>query len=173
MFSQLQIEHKDLNLASEKNDGFHGKSGHETWLLAKYNHLVNRLPSDFYRQCLVQNFFDEVNWVYSILDPNLFQSQLRDWQQSSQNKPSEVDLNKLSLDCLYFPALLFQVLGLSLLSIPPTIDVDLEPLKNGKSVNVLAAEYSHCGCDLISLLGREDPCLTSIQLVFSQYICHK
>ncbi|RDW88417.1 hypothetical protein BP6252_00449 [Coleophoma cylindrospora] len=97
-------------------------------------------------------------------DRYFFQSQLENWW----NCIPEMILvghqkGTRSNDDKYFPALLFQVIALSLLFLPPTAAIDLEVLQKGESLHALSAKYSDFGCTLMTLLGRHFPTISSIQ----------
>lgn len=113
---------------------------------------------------LVSFFFKNVNdWQYSIVELHFFQTQLDEWWDCIPCLPSIDHPRHLPNNDEYFPALLFQVIALSLQFLPPTFDIDIEPLKQGKSLHALSAQYSNFGCALLGLLGRQRPTLSSIQ----------
>lgn len=133
-------------------------------LKAQYDSFVLRLPPKSYSIGLVSFFFDNVNDLqYSIVEQHFFQPQLDEWWDCISYLPTIGHPRNLPNNDEYFPALLFQVIALSLQFLPPTFDIDLEPLKQGKSLTTLSAEYSNLGCALLDLLGRERPTLSAIQ----------
>lgn len=127
--------------------------------------LVSQLPDKSYTKSLVTLFFDNVNdWQYSILDRYFFQTQLENWWNCIPDMMLVGYQKGLrNNDDKYFPALLYQVIALSLQFLPPTTAIDLEFLKKGKSLHALSAKYSDLGCTLMALLGRHFPTLSSVQ----------
>jgi hypothetical protein len=73
-----------------------------------YLRLVRELPPRLYVYILVNIFFDQVNWQYSIIDRNYFMPQLADFYEASRGLFSE-DQADVSSDVFTFPSLLFQV----------------------------------------------------------------
>lgn len=140
------------------------KSDADFVLKFQYENLISRLPEKAYMTSLIALFFDNVNdWQYSIVERHFFHIQLNEWWDCIPVMATIYHPRNLPNNDAYFPALLFQVLALSLQFILPTADIDLEPLKQGKALNALSAEYSNFGCGLMVLLGRQHPNLSSIQ----------
>jgi hypothetical protein len=136
-------------------------------LKEKYKSLVRQLPAKNFVDQLLVTFFEEVNWHYSPVDKDLFMEQLRNW-----NKVSFSVLNRgpqdLPGDIRYFPALLFQILALALLFQPPEYDPALDSLKyvSEMSLDDLATDYSESGVAILTLLGKRDLNLVTIQAGF-------
>lgn len=130
--------------------------------------MVRQLPARDYVDKLIATFFQEVNWHYSPLDKDFFMEQLQNW-----NSVSFSVLNRgpqdLPGDVRFFPALLFQVLALALQFQPhPHYDPSLNSLKyvSEMSLDDLASDYSESGVGILSLLGKRDITLVTIQAGF-------
>lgn len=136
-------------------------------LKENYKSLVRQLPARNYVDQLISTYFNEVNWHYSALDQDFFMEQLQNW-----NNVSFSVLNRgpqdLPGDIRYFPALLFQVLALALQFQPPQYDSNLDSLKyvSEMSLDDLANDYSESGVAILSLLGKRDLNLVTVQAGF-------
>ncbi|TGO51019.1 hypothetical protein BOTNAR_0371g00050 [Botryotinia narcissicola] len=136
-------------------------------LREKYKSLIRQLPSRPYIDMLLKTFFREVNFQYYALDEGTFRDHLRNW-----NNLSFATLNKgpqeLHADLQFFPALLFQCIAMALLFQPPDHDTSLESLKYaaGMSFDDLAADYSDSGVSILTLLGKRNTTLVTVQAGF-------
>jgi hypothetical protein len=136
-------------------------------LKEKYKSLIRQLPAKNFVDQLIVTFFEEINWHYSSIDKGFFMEQLQNW-----NKVSLSLLNRgpqdLPGDIRYFPALLFQVLALALQFQPPEYDPALDSLKyvSEMSLDDLATDYSESGMAILTLLGKRDLNLVTIQAGF-------
>lgn len=136
-------------------------------LKERYKSLVRLLPAKNFVDQLLVTFFEEINWHCSSIDKDFFMEQLQNW-----NKVSFSVLNRgpqdLPGDIRYFPALLFQVLALALQFQPPEYDPTLDSLKyvSDMSLDDLATDYSESGIAILSLLGKRDLNLVTIQAGF-------
>ncbi|RFU31692.1 hypothetical protein B7463_g4653, partial [Scytalidium lignicola] len=116
---------------------------------------------------LSATFFNEINWQYNPLDRDTFDEQRKDWDALSFSQLNDGP-QTITADIRFFPALLFQLLALSLLYRLPDYDKSLECLKYkaGMLLDDVANDYSDTGADLGSLLGKEDISKVSIQAKF-------
>lgn len=136
-------------------------------LKERYKGLVRQLPARNFVEQLLKTFFQDFNWYYSAIDQELFMNQLQNW-----NKVSFSVLNRgpqdLEGEIRYFPALLFQVLALALQFQPPQYESNLDSLKyvSEMSLDDLANDYSDSGVVILSLLGKRDLNLVTIQAGF-------
>ncbi|QSZ35448.1 hypothetical protein DSL72_008318 [Monilinia vaccinii-corymbosi] len=136
-------------------------------LREKYKSLIRQLPSRTYIDMLLKTFFREVNFQYYALDEGTLRDHLRNW-----NNLSFATLNKgpqeLPADLQFFPALLFQCIAMALLFQPPEHDPSLESLKYaaGMSFDDLAADYSESGVSILTLLGKRNTTLVTVQAGF-------
>lgn len=133
----------------------------------KYKSLVRQLPSRPFVEQLLVNFFQNVNWHYSSIDQEIFYENLQKWYSISfaalNRGPQE-----LSGNIRFFPALLFQALALALQFQPPDYDPTLDSLKYvaEMSLDDLANEYSESGMAILSLLGKRDITVVTVQAGF-------
>jgi Fungal specific transcription factor domain len=133
-------------------------------LLQKYKSLIRQLPSKPYAEKLLEYFFHEVNWHYFCVDEAIFLEHLRNWSNLSFSALNRGPQD-LPGDLRFFPALLFQVLALALQFQPPDHDPSLDSLKyvSEMSLDDLANDYSESGAAILSLLGKHDINLVTIQ----------
>jgi hypothetical protein len=112
-------------------------------------------------------FFQEVNWHYTPVDHDYFMEQLQNWYSLSFSVLNQGP-QALPADIRFFPALLFQVLALALQFQPPNYDRSLDSLKyvSEMSLDDLANDYSESGLAILSLLGKKDITLVTIQAGF-------
>jgi hypothetical protein len=114
---------------------------------------------------LVDIFFDQVNWQYSITDRNYFMPQLAEFYEATRSLFSE-DRADVPPDVFTFPSLLFQVVGSAFQFLPPDYDRSLDDLCMGKSFDDLAKNYSDSGVEMLGLFEKESLNLISIQAGF-------
>jgi hypothetical protein len=133
-------------------------------LLQKYKSSIRQLPSRPYIDKLLECFFHEVNWLYFCVDEVIFLEHFRNWSNLSFSAPNQGPQD-LPGDLRFFPALLFQVLALALQFQPPDHDPSLDSLKyvSEMSLDDLANDYSESGAAILSLLGKRDINLVTIQ----------
>jgi hypothetical protein len=133
----------------------------------KYKSLVRQLPTREYIERLLETFFHEVNWHYYSIDEEIFRAHLSSWHSLSFSV-----LNKgpqeLPPDLRFFPALLFQMLALALQFQQPGHDPSLDSLKyvSEMSLDDLASDYSESGSQLLSMLGKHNMTIVTIQAGF-------
>lgn len=138
----------------------------DTMVREKYKRLIRLLPPRAHLTRLVSSFFSGVNWIYNSLDEDIFVETLRSWTELSFN-----DLNNgprsLPVDP-FFPALLFQVLALSLQFQGSEYDRSLNDLKYAAEMSLddLASDYSDTGASILHLLGKRDVTLITVQAGF-------
>lgn len=126
--------------------------------------LIAKLPPRPVVESLVDFFFDEVNWHYFILERFYFDSLLTRWPPAEEVEAvSYLTSAELSIELRYFPALLFQVLALSLQFVPTDWDI-LAKLR--ATIDFAPKTYSDLGDELLSQLGRPGLALTAIQADF-------
>ncbi|KAJ3543000.1 hypothetical protein NM208_g3806 [Fusarium decemcellulare] len=82
-----------------------------------YWDLVAQLPPLPIIEDLVDVFFSEVNWHFQILNESFFIELYQTWVRTSPSRNSPPG-QTASLELLFFPALLFQVLAIALLFLP-------------------------------------------------------
>ena len=138
----------------------------------KYLRILRKLPPRLYVYILVDIFFDEVNWQYSIIDRNYFMSQLAEFYVATRSIFSEEQAD-ISSDVYTFPSMLFQVVGSTFQFIPPDYDRSLDDLCMGRSFDDLAKSYSDSGIELLALFEKESLNLTCVQAGFLRVILLK
>ncbi len=85
-----------------------------------YKSILKQLPCPSCVRQLVNVFFSEVNWQYTILDQNYFVTRLEQYYQRHPGPSSDSAGDTIfSPDELIFSALLFQVLAYALQFLPP------------------------------------------------------
>ncbi|PMD41813.1 hypothetical protein L207DRAFT_426556 [Hyaloscypha variabilis F] len=130
-----------------------------------YLRLLRGLPPRLYVYILVDIFFEQVNWQYSIVDRNYFMPQLTDFYKALPSIFSE-DPPETSHDVFTFPSLLFQVVGSAFQFLPPDYDRSLDDLRMGRSFDDLAKSYSDSGIEMLALFEKDNLNLSSVQAGF-------
>jgi hypothetical protein len=130
-----------------------------------YLRLLRGLPPRLYVYILVDMFFEQVNWQYSVVDRNYFMPQLADFYQAIPSIFSE-DPPDISSGVFTFPSLLFQVVGSAFQFLPPDYDRSLDDLCMGRSFDDLAKSYSDSGIEMLALFEKESLNLISVQAGF-------
>lgn len=131
-----------------------------------YKSFLRQLPSTTTIENLVSNFFESINWQYSPLDRSAFTGQKARWEALNFASLS-ADVQSVASDVYFFPAVLFQVLALSLLY-RDSGATDLESIKYTPSMTLddLAYEYSATGVALSVELSKHCLSLSAIQAGF-------
>lgn len=126
--------------------------------------LIAKLPPRTTLETLVDFFFGEVNWHYFILEKLYFDELFSRWPPAEEaDGVRYLQTAELSNELRYFPALLCQVIALSLQFLPPDWDALAQSSTNGIATSRV---YSDLGDELLSLLGRPGFALTAIQADF-------
>lgn len=124
-----------------------------------YKSFLRQLPSTTIIESLVSSFFESINWQYSPLDSSAFTEQKSRWESLNFASLS-ADVQSMPSDIHFFPAILFQVLALSLLH-RDSYEAGLECIKYAPSMTLddMAYEYSAAGVALSAELSKH--CLSS------------
>ncbi|KAH8801381.1 hypothetical protein F5884DRAFT_806443 [Xylogone sp. PMI_703] len=133
-------------------------------ILEKYLHLLRLLPSRPYLDAILEIFFSEVGWQYSLVDSTIFADRLNVFYKSSYDKI--VKDQSLSPESLSFPSLLFQMIALSLQFLPPDYNPSLDALCMGSSFDHLAEEYSNSGVAVSALFEKDKLNFVAVQASF-------
>lgn len=128
----------------------------------KYKEAVRQLPSQACIDILVQTFFSDINWQYDLLDEESFKDHLVAWRGITYSD-LQAGFERLALETLVFPALLFQVLAHALLFHPPDEMINSLVTMAGMTFHDLGSEYSESGADILALLGKEDVTIAMVQ----------
>jgi hypothetical protein len=125
--------------------------------------LIAKLPPRTVIEALVNLFFDEVNSHYFILERFYFNELFSRWPSKENVQPAK-DLNsaQLSTELRYFPALLFQIIALSVQFLPP----DWNGLSGSSYKLSTSRTYSDLGDRLLYLLDRPGLAISAIQADF-------
>ncbi|KAK1963876.1 fungal-specific transcription factor domain-containing protein [Colletotrichum sublineola] len=134
----------------------------------RYKSLIRQLPAKGYIEKLIDVYFREFNHQYYALEEDLFKEQFAEWNNIPFNVLSNSGPQGLSPDLRVFPALLFQVLATALLTLPEGSQEFYEHLKYAGNMTFedLAADYSESGVGILSLLGKRQITLTTVQADF-------
>lgn len=107
-------------------------------------------------------FFSQANWYYLVLTPYFFNAKLKSWQKARNSFGT--DLRRWDQDLRHFSALLFQVLAnaLQFLSLGTTAAKSLR-IEDYVHCDRLSQEYSAIGMQIMDILGRYNPTVTSAE----------
>ncbi len=131
----------------------------------EYYSYVRRLPSKRHCDILFQRFFADINPINSPLDGSIFEEQLQRWWDLAYSKLLKGGLDELPEDIRCFPALIFQVLAVTLQFLPRSDETTIDELKFGPSQTImeLSKEYSDCGVSLAKIVGKARLSLVGVQ----------
>lgn len=130
----------------------------------KFLSLIIQLPSQSIVSELVDLFFSELHWYLKTLEEHYFRNLLKSWQDIRNTLSGQSDLGSISKDLLYFPALLFQTLAVSLQFLPPNTEASKTlHLNTLLDCDRLSHEYSKAGMEIMSLLGRHSSTITGVE----------
>lgn len=119
--------------------------------------LVSKLPPQVICEELVGVFLSEVNWYAQVLEPAFFYDLLSAW--GSRNAAQQPQLQVKT-----FPALLFQVIAVALLFLPPDTSIEQRlGINRLDDRDSLSATWSSLGTKLANLADREFPTLPLVQ----------
>lgn len=137
-------------------------------LREKYRGLIRQLPAKIFIDKLVEIFLKEINWQYLFIDPDIFYSQLDEWNNLPYSVLSSEGPYGLPRDLRTFPAVLFQMIATAVLVRPEGPDSAFETLKYSSSMTFedLAADYSESGAAIVNLFGKTNLSITTVQAQF-------
>ncbi|KAJ5596556.1 transcriptional regulator family: Fungal Specific TF [Penicillium hetheringtonii] len=129
----------------------------------KFKEAVRQLPPQTCIDRLINTFFVEINWQYDLLDEESFRKQLVLWKETSYSD-LQAGFERLALETIVFPALLFQVLAHALLFHPPH-DEAISPLMTMADMTFvdLGIEYSDRSAELLELIGKRGITIATVQ----------
>jgi hypothetical protein len=134
------------------------------FLKTKFFATTKHLPPQPIVEQLVHVFFIEANSHVGVLDRYFFHQAEVSWNSTRDELAANFKLEGLPRDFLYFPAVLFQVLAISLqyvtLELPVLREMGLEDYA---AVDDLSQKYTQHGMDLMKILGRHNPTVMSVQ----------
>jgi hypothetical protein len=127
------------------------------------NQLVMKLPSPAETQELLNAFFSEANWYFTVLDQYYFEKAHRIWLRS-WNFVATATEQQILADTLFFPALLFQVLALGVQFVPSGSAAEKAALSLGhSSLDQLSQHFSEKGQTFSNTMGQHIQAITSIE----------
>ncbi|KFA81881.1 hypothetical protein S40288_01677 [Stachybotrys chartarum IBT 40288] len=147
----------------------HPASQQENLILReKYKALVRQLPAKVYLDKLIAIYFQKFNWRYAAVDEEIFYRQLQEWNKLPFSILSSTGPHALSPDIRSFPAVLFQIIAIALLSLPESPDPVFDALKYAGNMTFedLARDYSESGSDIGSLFGKQQLTVTNVLAQF-------
>ncbi|KAH0145592.1 hypothetical protein KCU82_g14710, partial [Aureobasidium melanogenum] len=130
--------------------------------LSDYQDLASQLPHISSIRNIVEYYFEHMNWLYEIVQQYYFNSLLTQWVEVSEATAS-INLGLLSRDLQYFPALIFQIMALTLMYIPLSEAAKLLDVTDGRSLDIQSNHYGDLGMKLMDLLGRRNPSVVGVQ----------
>lgn len=134
----------------------------------KYKCLIRQLPAKTYIDKLIDMYMKGFNWQYYVLEPDVFYQQLDEWNRLPFSTLTSTGPHGLSKDLRAFPALLFQVIGIALLVLPESPDPIFDALKYAGNMTFedLANDYCQSGMEILSLIGKRNLSVTTVQVQF-------
>ncbi|KAI5779365.1 fungal-specific transcription factor domain-containing protein [Geopyxis carbonaria] len=160
--------------------------------LQSYNRIIATIPPRPYVALLVNVFFKECNWIYGCIHEGSFRALLEKWynmcvqssspavtiginesgkegggtaQSSKPENPSDKAEKRRSAS--QFPALLLQVLAVSLQMLPKEYHKYMAQIQLGKEdFRNLSTTYSNSACELAALLSATQATLPRVQQWF-------
>lgn len=131
--------------------------------LSSISDLCAKLPPQPVTRRLVDIYFSEANWYFALLEQHYFDKIYNSWYTFSDHRTNDC-LKELPRDLLHFPALLFQVLAVSLQFAPLDCPfVQTLGVHDFDTRDRLSGEFSARGVDVLGILGRDDPSITTVQ----------
>lgn len=135
--------------------------GKDKW--AKYCQISSTLPDQPVVRDLIDVFFSEANWYFTVLDRYYFDTAHRSWLISRSNTASSINEAFLP-DDLFFPALLQQVLAIAIHFVPEHSAVASVMKQLGTPPDdELSQSYSDAGEAILDLLGRHHHSVIAVQ----------
>ncbi|TLS27119.1 hypothetical protein PpBr36_04386 [Pyricularia pennisetigena] len=136
----------------------------------RYKSILRRLPNRDHVERLAEIFLEELNPNYYPLEPDLFRNQLAEWYKVHVDVLEKSGPYALTPEMRPFGALLFEIIAIALLLLPSEgpLATHYKELKDGGGIKVvdLAMDYSESGVAILSLLGKRQMSLTTIQAGF-------
>lgn len=113
--------------------------------------------------------FSDDNWSFPVLDEHQFGNLHISWKESFELFVKHKDVECFTPDLLYFPALLFSVLAISLQWLPlDSSTAQALNIHTFSDCDIVSQRFTDIGSKLVDLLGRQHPTLTSVQYDLSK-----
>lgn len=141
---------------------------------SSYDGLVARLPSEAVVDDITRLFFAEADWYFSVLDLPYYDELSALWKSRNPSPATNVSsvprpvperpiFVRSDNEITYFPALLFQILALTLHFLPNScLSRDLLKLNDHREADRLSKYYSDTGHEIMAILGRVDAPITAV-----------
>ncbi|KAK7906220.1 hypothetical protein LTR67_000946 [Exophiala xenobiotica] len=130
----------------------------------RYCQLASQLPPRSVVSELIDVYFTHADWYFMALDRYCVEDQLTSWVSISDSVCEHQNLHRLSRALCYAPALLLQVLAVALQFLPPgTESASSLHLTDSTRVEKLSQSYSRSALEIMTLLGRHEPTVTSVE----------
>ena len=126
---------------------------------------MRRLPPRPHCELLFQHYFANINHINAGVDEVFFREQLERWWSIAYEVLLNNGPGKIPEDIRWFPALIFQILAVTLQAMPASYNPKIDELKFGPSQTFeqLSLEYTECGVAMSMLLSRSKLTLVSLQ----------
>lgn len=161
-----------------QRNGVNGTSGHAEAFQGppEYQVLISQLPAEAVIVDIADIFFSEADWYFCVLDRPYYEElwslwKARAWTRSikQHQRPSHPTIKGVKTvfvrdpaEIRYFPAMLFQMLALTLHFLPShCITRDLMNLTDQIGTDKLSKTWSDAGHGLMAVLGRIDSPMTA------------
>lgn len=126
--------------------------------------LCAMIPSQAITRELIEIYFSEANWYFALLEKYYFEKLYRSWYALNNHSRENGHPEGLSIDILYFPALLFQVIAVALQFAPLNIS-SLQALgvDDFTRRDRLSSDFSTSGMEIVRIVGGHDPSIVVVQ----------
>jgi hypothetical protein len=133
--------------------------------LSEYYSYVRRIPSRNHCDKLFQFFFVHLNPLCSPLDETIFREQIQRWWGLAHSLLIKEGPNGLPEEIRCFPAVIFQLLAITLQFVSDSFTAEIDDLRFGpfQTVAELSKEYSECGVALSDMVGNAKLTLIGVQ----------
>jgi hypothetical protein len=134
----------------------------------KFKSLIRQLPSKVLLEKLTTTFLDHFNWQYYAIEPAIFRRQLEEWHDLPFQTLSKQGPMSLPAHLKTLPAVMFQMMAATLLSLPEEPNPTYDSLKYASNMTFqdLAIDYSESGAAIVNIFGKKHLSLTTIQATF-------
>ena len=130
----------------------------------KYLSLMDLLPNAVVTTELCKVFFEYANSHVGVLEEYFFYKALRLWKSLELGSEKDTKVETISRETLFFPAVLYQVLAVALQYVLVGDDVTRHlGLTERSELDALSQKWTHRGGEIMKLLGRQSPTITSVQ----------
>ena len=140
------------------------KSMMMSYVRDKYFSLIDLLPRGPILKELVKVFFGDANSHVNVLEQFFFDKSFRAWQSFKERPRKEIKLEEIPRELLFFPGVLYQILAVALQYV--TLEcyaAQLMEATNWSDLENHSLHYTQRGMEVMKLLGRHSPTVTSIQ----------